>query len=265
MALKLFEHPLSPYARKLKLVLYEKGIPVQRIFVNPNAKSDDPSFQEFVLASPRLEVPVLTDGDVRIFDSTIALEYVEERWPRPAMMPETPADRARIRMLEEMCDTQLEAINWGLMELHYFKRAEAKQAAEMTERAGEQLRRIWRRLERELEGREFMNGPRFGRGDAAVLPHLGSSELFGVSLGDRFPRLTAWLARCRERASVQQEGRELAECLKTELAGGPASGRMPIVRQYRDHRLEWMMKSGGTNIVLEGLAKGTVRFAQEFE
>jgi glutathione S-transferase len=84
MALKLFEHPLSPYARKLKLVIYEKGIPIQRVYVNPNAKSDDSSFQEFVLASPRLEVPVLTDGDLRIFDSTIALEYLEERWPRPA-------------------------------------------------------------------------------------------------------------------------------------------------------------------------------------
>ena len=265
MALKLFEHPLSPYARKLKLVVYEKGIPIQRIFVNPNARSDDASYQEFVLASPRLEVPVLVDGDVRIFDSTIALDYVEESWPRPAMMPDTPADRARIRMLEEMCDTQLEAINWGLMELHFFKRAGAEQTAEMSARAGEQLRRIWRRLERELDGREFMNGARFGRGDAAVYPHLAASEMFGQPLGDRFPRLSAWLARCRERASVQQEGRELAECLKTELAGGPASGRMPIVRQYRDHRLEWMMKSGGTNIVLDGLAKGTIRFAHEFE
>ncbi len=265
MALKLFEHPLSPYARKLKLVIYEKGIPIQRVFVNPNARSDDASYQEFVLASPRLEVPVLVDGDVRIFDSTIALDYVEESWPRPAMLPDTPADRARIRMLEEMCDTQLEAINWGLMELHFFKRAGAEQTAEMTARAGEQLRRIWGRLERELDGREFMNGARFGRGDAAVYPHLAASEMFGQPLGDRFPRLTAWLARCRERASVQQEGRELAECLKTELAGGPASGRMPIVRQYRDHRLEWMMKSGGTNIVLDGLAKGTIRFAHEFE
>lgn len=246
-------------------MLYEKGIPVQRVFVNPNARSDDASFQEFVLASPRLEVPVLVDGDVRIFDSTIALDYVEEVWPRPPMLPEQPADRARIRMLEEMCDTQLEAIHWGLMELHFFKRADAKQAAEMTARAGEQLRRIRKRLERELEGREFMNGASFGRGDAAVLPHVGSSELFGQPLGDGFPKLTAWLARCRGRASVQQEARELEQCLKSELAGGPASGRMPIVRQYRDHRLEWMMKSGGVNIVLDGLAQGTIRFAQEFE
>jgi glutathione S-transferase/RNA polymerase-associated protein len=264
MALKLFEHPLSPYARKLKLVLYEKGIPVQRVFVNPNTKTDDPNFQEFVLASPRLEVPVLTDGDVRIFDSTIALEYVEDRWPRPPMLPDTPAERARVRMLEEVCDTQLEAINWGLMELHFFKRADAEQAAEMTARATEQLRRIRNRLERELEGREWLDGARFGRGDASAYPHIGGSEMFGVPLGDGFPRLTAWLARCRARPSVQQEGRELAECLKTELAGGPASGRMPIVRQYRDHRLEWMMKSGGANIVMDGLAKGTIRFTHEF-
>jgi glutathione S-transferase/RNA polymerase-associated protein len=265
MALKLFEHPLSPYARKLKLVIYEKGIPVQRVFVNPNARSDEASYQEFVLASPRLEVPVLTDGDLRIFDSTIALEYLEERWPRPAMMPEKPADRARIRMLEEMCDTQLDAINWGLMELHYFKRAEAEQTVAMTARAGEQLRRIWRRLEREIEGREFMNGAGFGRGDAAVLPHLGTSELFGVPLGDGFPKLGEWLARCRARPSVQKEGRELREFLKTELAAVSAAGPAPIVRQYRDYRLEWMLKSGGINIVLEGLEKGTIRFAQEFE
>jgi glutathione S-transferase/RNA polymerase-associated protein len=264
MPLKIFEHPLSPYARKLKLVLYEKGIPVQRVFVNPNLKSDDASFQEFVMASPRLEVPVLVDGELKIFDSTIALEYLEERWPRPASMPDAPAERARIRMLEEMCDTQLEAINWGLMELRVFKRAEEEQAAEMSARAAEQLRRIWGRLERELEGREFLSGTRFGRGDAAALPHFGASEFFGVPLGDRFPKLTAWLARCGERASVQQEAREFAECLKAELAGGFASGRLPIVRQYRDHRLEWMMKTGGTNVVLEGLEKGTIRFAEDF-
>jgi glutathione S-transferase/RNA polymerase-associated protein len=86
-----------------------------------------------------------------------------------------------------------------------------------------------------------------------------------VPLGDRFPRLTAWLARCGERASVQRDAREFADCLRTELAGGPGSGRMPLVRQYRDHRLEWMMRSGGVNVVLEGLEKGTIRFSQEFE
>jgi hypothetical protein len=39
---------------------------------------------------------------------------------------------------------------------------------------------------------------------------------------------------------------------------------MPVVRQYRDHRLEWMVKSGGIDVVLRGIAGGTIRFQEEF-
>ena len=42
MAVKLFENPLSPYARKVKIALYEKGIPFDRVFVMPGQTSDDP-------------------------------------------------------------------------------------------------------------------------------------------------------------------------------------------------------------------------------
>ena len=34
-------------------------------------------------------------------------------------------------------------------------------------------------------------------------------------------------------------------------------------REYRDHRLEWMLRSGGVDVVLDGLAKGTIRFSRE--
>lgn len=67
----------------------------------------------FAAASPRGEVPALVDGDLALFDSTVILEYVEERWPHPALLPPDPAGRARARMTEEVCDTQVEAINWG--------------------------------------------------------------------------------------------------------------------------------------------------------
>ena len=77
--LELFEHPLSPYARKVKILLYEKGIPFERRFVNPLASQDDPVLRAWAATSPRLEVPTLVDGDARIFDSTIIVEYLEER------------------------------------------------------------------------------------------------------------------------------------------------------------------------------------------
>lgn len=265
MALRLFEHPLSPYARKVKIVLYEKGIPFDRIFVDPNVQSDDPVYQEFVLSSPRREVPCLVDGDVRLCDSTVVLEYLEERWPKPESMPSGAAERGRVRMLEEWMDTDYEAVNWGLMEILYFKRARGERAEAILERIRTQLERIWNRLERELEGRDWMNGERFGRGDAAVLPHVAASAMFGRVVPETCPRLGAWRQRCASRASVAKEAAEVEEFLRREVAAGLEGDARSLVRQYRDHRLEWMMRSGGVDVVLEGLENGTIRFSHEPE
>lgn len=260
MPLRLFEHPLSPYARKVKLALYEKGIPVERVFIDPNAPTEDRDYQEFVLASPRLEVPALVDGATRIFDSRVIVDYIEERWPDPPLMPRRPEERARVRMLETLCDGPVEAILWGLMEIAVFRRAEGERAAALRGRAEQQLEAVWTRLERELAGRDWFGGERFGRADAAVWPHLGASAAFGLPLPERFPRLRDWQARCGARESVKRDEAELAEALRAVAGeGGPPR----IVRQYRDHRLEWMLRSGGLDVVLEGLARGTIRFGED--
>jgi glutathione S-transferase len=264
MALRLFEHPLSPYARKVKIVLYEKGVPFERVFVNPLLGREDPVFREFAASSPLLEVPCLVEADFAIHDSTVQLEYIEERWPDPATQPSDPRERARVRMLEELCDTQLEAVNWGLMELRFFRRAEGAEADAILARAAQQLGSFRDRLERELEGREWMNGAFFGRGDAAVFPHISTSAMFGFPLeAARHPKLSGWARRCGERESVKRDAEELALSMRRDMAGGRASAAMPVVRQYRDHRLEWMLRSGGVEVVLRGLAAGTIRFSSE--
>lgn len=262
--LRFFEHPLSPYARKVKICLYEKGIPFERVFVNPLLGPTDPVFREFRERSPLVEVPCLVDGDLAIHDSTIQLEYVEERWPGTPVQPADPGERARVRMLEEICDTQLEATNWGLMELRFFRRAEGEEAAAILARAGAQLEALRTRLERELDGRPWMNGERFGRGDAAVVPHIAGSAFFGFPLDPAaHPTLAAWYARCGERESVKRDAADVSAFLKGDGARSPGSGAPPIVRQYRDHRLEWMMRSGGVEVVRRGLANGTIRFSTE--
>jgi len=264
MALKLFEHPLSPYAQKVKIALCEKGLPFTRVFVDPNAPSDDPAYQEFVLASPRREVPALVDGPVRLADSTVILEYLDERYPKPALAPESPAERARVRMLEEMMDTEYEAVNWGIMEIKVFERASGELADRLLTRASLQLQRLWNRLERELERRGFMNGAGFGRGDAAVHPHIAISQGLGYPLSDLHPRLLDWEQRVAGRSSVKRVVNEAAGFLRDlHVPGDSPGGR--IVRQYRDHRLEWMLKTGGSRIVADGMAAGTIRFAEEYE
>jgi glutathione S-transferase/RNA polymerase-associated protein len=262
--LTFYEHPLSPYARKVKICLYEKGVPFECRFLNPYAGQEDPNWQAFLRASPRREVPALVDGDVRVFDSTIIADYIEERWPDPPTLPADPAERARVRMLEELCDTELEAVNWGLMEVLFFKRASGARKELLLDSARAQLDRLFGRLEHELDGRAWMNGSRFGRGDAAVYPHVADSIGYGIAPSSAFRRLRDWLARAATRPSVARETAELAVFMEQSGMGQIQAGNAPppaLQRQYRDHRLEWMMKSGGVEIVLEGLANGTIKFA----
>jgi len=265
MTVRLFEHPLSPYARKVKIVMYEKGLDFDKVFVSPAMPPDNPVVREWIQASPRREVPVLVDGGFAIFDSTVILEYIEERWDDPLMQPQSPTERARVRMLEEMCDGEVEAINWGLMEILFFKRATGAKADEMIDVAGRQLDRIFARLDRELDGREWMNGAFFGRGDAAVFPHISGAMNFGFAVPDKYGRLQDWTARVSEVVSVRRDLADVTAWMEANLGGDAPTASLPKVRQYRDHRLEWMMKSGGVEVVLDGLRDRTIMFAAEFE
>ena len=100
MTVIVYEHPLSPYAQKVKLALDEKGVTYQTRM--PAAIGSGQPDQEFLKANPRGEVPALIDGDVKIFDSTIILEYIEDKWPTPALLPKSPAARADARTIEDV-------------------------------------------------------------------------------------------------------------------------------------------------------------------
>jgi len=255
--LKLYEHPLSPYAQKVKIALYEKDVAFEATI--PNLFGED---AEFARVSPRREVPALVDGETAVFDSTIILEYVEDKWPSPPMLPPSPAERARVRMLEELCDTYYEAINWALAEIRYFRRATGETADRLTARAGEQIAGVHAWLERALGDWAWFNGESFGWGDLSVVPYVAGSAGFGFT-PPAGSKLAAWVKRIQQRPSV-------ARCLEEALAamsgfeqvGGLVDSGV-FLREYRDHRLEWMMRSGGRDIVLDGMQKKNIRFAVE--
>jgi glutathione S-transferase len=257
----VYEHPLSPYAQKVKIALAEKGIPFAT-HLPEGFGSGAVADHGFTAGNERHEVPVLVDGDVHIVDSTIILEYLEEKWPTPPMLPKDPAERARARMIEEVMDTQYEAINWGLLEIEGFKRANGALRAQLLARAAEQTAKLQGWLERQLSGRRWFTGETFGWADAAVVPHLNTSAARGNAPKSGSP-LADWLARANDRPSVaacNQAAREIMQVLP-DLAAVVASGRFR--RQYRDHRVEWMLRSGGLSIVLEGIETHTIRFSNE--
>jgi len=257
----LFDHPLSPYAQKVRIALREKGVPFGLAL--PGGLGAGGAAGEFLEANPRAEVPALVDGDVKVFDSTIILEYLEDRFPDPALLPSGAAERARVRMLEEVMDTHYEAINWAMGEIDWFRRAEGEAAAALKATAARQTAGFLGWLERQLGARSWFNGEDFGWGDLAVVPYVAAS----AAMGFRAPAASGvarWLARALARPSVAETVGEARNFNRegSGVAEAVASGLFK--REYRDHRLEWMMKSGGVDIVLKGLEAGNIRFTPDF-
>ena len=265
MGVVVFDHPLSPYGQKVKIALREKGVAFEAVL--PQAIGSGTALGDFAAASPRGEVPALVDEDgFRVFDSTVILEYIEDRWPEPPLRPASPRERARVRMLEDAMDTHFEAITWGLAELAFFGRAEGELAESMRAQAARQLAGWFRWLSAQLGERRWFNGEAFGWGDLSVAPFLNGAAGFGHRPDGR---LGEWLARVNERPSVAEFAQAAAKAGLAGSAIGLEQVRAALdqglfKREYRDHRLEWMVKSGGLEIVAEGLRKRNLRFVDPF-
>ena len=257
--LTLYEHPLSSYAMKAKIALMEKGLEFRAIV--PEGMMSGSTGGAFLDASPRAEIPTLVDGDFSIFDSTIILEYLEDKWPNPPLLPALPAGRARVRMIEDVMDTLYEPNNWGLGEVLRFKRASGSLANNLVAHSRTNVSKLQGWLERQLNGQPWFNGANFGWGDVAVAPYLSRSAVSGHPPQEG-SALADWLARVSKRPSVAKavEQMKLVIANMPDLASMLAQGQ--INRQYRDHRLEWMIAGGGIEIVKEGIEKGTIRFSR---
>ncbi|PPE73533.1 glutathione S-transferase family protein [Solimonas fluminis] len=101
---------LSPYVRKVLAVLHLKGIAYRIDPIVPFTGDE-----RFSAISPIRRVPVLIDDQVTLSDSSVICQYLEDRYPSPALYPAGIADRARARWLEEYADTRMgDVIIWQL-------------------------------------------------------------------------------------------------------------------------------------------------------
>jgi len=257
--LTLYEHPLSAYAMKVKMALLEKGLEFKAIL--PEGMANGTAGGAFVEASPRAEIPALVDGDVKVFDSTIILEYLEDKWPDPPLLPHGAAQRARVRMIEDVMDSLYEPNNWGVMEVTRFKRASGALADELVGYAKSNIDRLQHWLDGQLAGKPWFNGDSFGWGDIACAPYINRSAANGYT-PPAGSQLAAWFARVNQRASVAKVIAQMHEVLASLPDFPTLLAQGKIKRQYRDHRLEWMIAAGGLAVVQEGIEKGTVRFSR---
>jgi glutathione S-transferase len=210
--MKLYYSPVSMFSAKVRIALYEKGIAheIQPVRWTPATGWIKPD--ELPRLNPKSQIPVLIDGDAVVYDSTIILEYLEERFPKPALFPVDLAQRARCRMLEDLGDTLI-APNLGVLVREVFVRpdpATRDRAAVAQVKAA--LTQQYQRLDRELGRRDFLCGE-FTVADISCFSPMNIASLMEGAPPPECTNLAAWMERMRKRPSVARYLQEFGEAL----------------------------------------------------
>ncbi|MBI3766960.1 MAG: glutathione S-transferase family protein [Deltaproteobacteria bacterium] len=200
--LKLHGALLSPFVRKVRVVLAEKQVPYELVPANPFEKPP-----AFLTLSPLGRIPALEDeGGRSLADSSVIAEYVEERFPEPPLFPRDPYERARTRWFDEYADGGMGPSLTGKV---FFQRVISaklmKNAPDERIVAGglAEVPTYFAYLERELGNEEFLVAGRFTLADISVMSQLVNLAHAEVTVDATvYPALARWYARVTERPTV---------------------------------------------------------------
>ena len=217
MALIVYGGSLSPFVRKIRVMLTEKGVPYQLDQVNPFAPP--PAFLEI---SPLKRIPVLRDTDLpepnTLPDSSIIADYIEHKFPQTPLYPRDPFARAQVLWYEEYADTTLAvAIGPGV----FFERVVRKMMRAQCDEAvvaatiKDKLPKIFDYLEREVTSKTYVVGNALSIADIAISTHFVNFSHAGEAVdAKRWPELARYtqgiLARPSFKAMLDEE-RPIAE------------------------------------------------------
>jgi glutathione S-transferase len=185
MSLTLYDAARCPYCARVRIVLVEKGVEYETVEIDLR---DRPAWIYEKNTTGR--VPVLEEGEWVLPESAVIMEYLEERFPEPALLPADRADRALARLRIFRTDE--------LTDPYYELRREE-------DGARERLDRQLDRLDAALREQPWLGGAVYGLADIAYVPWLlRARDLLGVEL-EPFPAVTDWLDRLLERPAVAAE------------------------------------------------------------
>lgn len=196
---------IGPNPRVVKMFLAEKGMTVESRSVDiMKGENRQDGYRK---VNPGCTTPALVLDDGTTISETVAIcEYLEERQPAPALIGNTPEERARTRMWVRRIDlTVNEPMTTG------FRAAEGRPMFEprmrvMPEAAAPELKAAatdglkW--IEEQIGGRAWIVGDAFSLADIVLFSFVEFGGLVGQPLPSDLPKLAAWRARVAERKSA---------------------------------------------------------------
>lgn len=195
--MKLLSGPLSMFGMKAEIAVAEKGVAceVERVSFSIRDRYK-PLHADVVRVNPKGQIPVLIDNEVEIFDSTQILEYLEHKFPAPALWPAEPAARAKAR-LEELRSDEIFFMNFVAL-LNVRGDRTRPEAAEALRKIGEQ----YRERDEVLSRHAYMAGEDFTYADIAWFCAGFFISFIGEEPDAAFRHVADWRKRVAARPAV---------------------------------------------------------------
>lgn len=166
--MRLYSSATSYHSHRTRLVLAEKNIAMEVVHVEPGNLPED-----LLDLNPYHSLPTLVDRDLVLYDSRVIIEYLDERFPHPPLMPVDPVTRAQFRL--------------ALFRVEHDWYTLADELQQATDKR--QVARICKQLEESIvasadvfAARRFFLSDEFSLIDCSIAPILWRLPVFGIEL-----------------------------------------------------------------------------------
>lgn len=197
--IELFGHPFSSYTWKSLIPLYENETPFTFRIIDDDHPDNRERLQRL---SPQHKFPLLIEGEVSLFESSIITEYLQQYHPGPVIfIPEDFDTALQVRMLDRFFDQYVMTVAQNIVD--DFLREPADRNGLIVAQAKERLERSYAWLEQRMRDKTFACGEEFTLADCAAAPALFYADwLYEISAD--YPALRAYRSRLVARSSIKR-------------------------------------------------------------
>jgi len=193
----LFSRPTDIHSHRTRLVLAEKNINIE---ISNVAGNDLP--EDLMDLNPYHTVPTLVDRDLTLYDSRVIIEYLDERFPHPPLMPVDPVTRAQFRLALFRIETDWYALA---------EEAEASGDGRLSAKSRKLLRESILQSIELFGARTYFLSDEFSLVDCTIAPLLWRLPVYGIELGSEAEPIDEYMQRVFARRSFQQSLTELEQ------------------------------------------------------
>jgi RNA polymerase-associated protein len=193
----LFSRPTDIHSHRTRLVLAEKNINIEIA----NVIGDDLP-EDLMDLNPYHTVPTLVDRDLTLYDSRVIIEYLDERFPHPPLMPVDPVMRAQFRLALFRIET-----DWYSLA----EEAEASGDGRLSAKSRKLLRESILQSTELFGAKPYFLSDEFSLVDATIAPVLWRLPVYGIELGSQAGPIEGYMTRVFARRSFRQSLTELEQ------------------------------------------------------